>query len=340
MINVDYSYMKSALERFKNFKNPVLDCSLINDNKYDHLIEILKDYNNKNNTSFYFDKERKEIFESNTKLDNKNIYDSFQSLENLLNYLEEKGFYNIALSESKKSEKEEEMIMNKVQESFELQLDKAEIVLASQMIVDKLQKTIESISSLLYEDVFFISDKIKLSYGKKTSDYWFNNVKLNLEKLINVSIETKEKISKLNFVLETGEEIKNLNDIAVDSIERKDDSQEDEEKRKTNDNKEILSKVHGEEEQENDEKEFRKLKDNIKENTDVKKGFNDVKISKGSKNKKQKELEALKTLLEDLKDGIEFERAFKNACLITGIKKKTLRKLLENYISKKKNLVR
>lgn len=338
MIKFDHSYIKSALERFKNFKNPVLDCSLINNNKYEHLNEILKDYNDKNNTSFYFDKERKEIFESKTKLDKKYIYNSFQSLENLLNYLEEKGFYDIALSESKNSEKGKETIMNKVQESYELQLNKAEIVLASQMIVEKLQKTIESISSLLYEDVFFISDKIKLSYGKKTSEYWFNNVKLNLERLINVSIETKEKISKLNFILETGEEAKNLNDMTVDSIERKDDSQEDEEKRKTNDNEEKFSKVHDEKEQENDEKEFRKLKDNVREDTDVRKGFNDIEVSEEVKNKKQKELEALKTLLEDLKDGIEFEKAFKNACLISGISKKTMKNLLENYISKKKNL--
>lgn len=302
------NYKKLLAERIKNITDPVLDCSALTENEIKKVTKILEDYNLDNRTSFWFDTKTKEIIDTNILNKDKSVF----KLKKLSDYFENIGFDKIALSESITSKK------NTIEKLYESEIDKAEIILATQLIVDRLQKTIENLSSIIYEEVIPISDKIKVVFGKDTSNYWTDKVKNSLDNLVSQTIETKDVIFKVNSELEkiswSGQD---LNDMV------------------TYDEKEEKSKI----EDKIDDKEKEEEKYSKEKNSDSEK-FRELKTESSEKNKNQEKKkkinEALKIIIEDLKEGFDFNKAVKSASIISGIKYNTLLKIVESINLKKK----
>ncbi len=305
MHNNKNHYTKLLEERIKNITDPVLDCSVLTEDETKKIVKILENYNLNNGTSFWFDFKTKEIVDTNILNKNKSVF----KLKKLLEYLENIGFDKVALTDSIASKK------NTIEKLYESEIDKAEIILATQLIVDRLQKIIENLSSIIYEEVVPISDKIKIVFNKDTSNYWTDKVKNSLESLVNKTIETKNIIFKVNSELEKiSWSNEDLNDMNV----------YDEKEEKSNiENK--ISDTEAEENHKTDNEKFRELKTES--------------LEKNKKHKKNKKInEALKIIIEDLKEGFEFDKAVKSASLISGIKYDILMKAFESANLKKKLL--
>lgn len=307
------NYEKSLQERIKNITEPVIDCSVLNTTELKKVKEILEGYNLNNRTSFWLDEKTKEIVDANVLEKSKSVV----KLKKLLEYFENRGFDKMALTESVASKK------NTIERLYESEIDKAEIILATQLIVDRLQKIVENLSSIIYEEVIPISDKIKVVLGKNTSEYWTNRVKKSLDNLINIVIETKDEIFKVSSDLEkiswSGKELNDMNvydgtkensksadksidDVFVDTKDEETSKDRDEKKKENN---------------------FRELKD---ENSKREKIYKEERNNK----KNKKIAEALKIIIEDIRDGLELEKAVKSASIISGLNYKKLLKIVES----------
>lgn len=317
------NYQKLFLERINNISEPVLDCSVLSENELRKIKDLLENYNLENRTSFWLDEKTKEIVDTNILNKEKNIL----KLKRLAEYFENTGFDKIAITESVASRK------NTIERLYESEIEKAEIILATQLIVDRLQKIIENLSSIIYEEIIPISDKIKIIFGKNTSNYWTDKVKNSLDNLVNQTIETKDIIFKVNSELEkfswSGKELNDMNTY--------DEEKEKEEKEEIKD-KLFSKKDSDEKEKEKKENKFRELKNESLDKDVNNRKTNNKEKSVKSDPKRRKVDEALKIIIEDLKEGFDFEKAVKSASFISGLDYNLLIKIAESLDLKKKLL--
>lgn len=84
---------------------------------------------------------------------------------------------------------------------FESEIERAEIVLAIKDITDSLQKMASDISRKMYDDLPYITERIKASYGIKAGDIMEDLVKEKLTEVADYLIEAKSEIDNKALVL-------------------------------------------------------------------------------------------------------------------------------------------
>ena len=201
-LNTNKEYFKLMKKRFNEMKEPVLEIYINEDlpeknkkNIYETISKYLENFNEKNKTCFWLDSKNKEILSANFKKENLKIYES------LIDFLNSKGI-ETGLSESK--------LHLQTKKLFESELEKAEITLAIQTIIDSLQKTIKNFSDITYNDILNISEKISKNFSKEITDHWQSTAINLLNELIDKTIETKEKFNNLAAFFEKKVEKENL----------------------------------------------------------------------------------------------------------------------------------
>jgi hypothetical protein len=207
-------YQKMMKKRFDEMEEPIIEIYLneelsdkIKKQIYESIEKYLKKFNEQNKTCFWLDEKNREILSANFSKEDLKIYES------LIDYLNSKGIES-GLSESK--------LNIKTKKLFESELEKAEITLALQTIVDNLQKTIKQFSDITYNSLLNISDRISKIFDEKINDYWQKTAINSLNELIDKTIETKEKFNKLTTIFEkivekekSGEKVHDIEELEL-----------------------------------------------------------------------------------------------------------------------------
>lgn len=93
------------------------------------------------------------------------------------------------------------MNRDKITNLFESEIERAEIVLAIKDITDSLQKMASDLSRKSYDDLPYIVERIKASYGIKAGNTMEELIKQKLDEVANSLIDAKSEIDNKALVL-------------------------------------------------------------------------------------------------------------------------------------------
>lgn len=85
--------------------------------------------------------------------------------------------------------------MSKLSLLIESELEKAEVVLASKAVLDKIQRSVEAIAKIEAEDIMPLLDTIKLSFGPEHAERFSKIASENLRNAVETISATKDSLS-------------------------------------------------------------------------------------------------------------------------------------------------